>query len=253
MPFATLMYHEIREKQMFQPGQPSPIDVKQDYNDQLPSPLFVTLENFKDQMRYLYENHYHTLTLQQIIDYYYNETELPEKSVLLTFDDCYQSVKLYAYPILKNYQFHAVAFVVSGWLNDEKKSFTPEKSVCLTYMDLEEMADVFEFANHTNQFHTRTDTAVSAIMEADDCSLLDDLDQCNKNPIITAKDVFAYPFGLYSDRNVTLLKNEGYRLAFTSEPGKNNVNTNPLLLKRNVIPYFMDMNAFRDIVNEHTL
>lgn len=234
MSFTALMYHEIRENRMLQQGQPSPIDVRQGYEDLLPPPLFVTLENFLAQMEYLYENQYHTLTLKEIMSYYYEGAELPEKSVLLTFDDCFQSIAHYAYPVLRKYQFHAVSFVVTGWLHTERRLFQPEKSVCLTPEDLSEM-------------HTRAGAGVSRMMEAGDRDFSEDLDRCNKSPVIQAKDVFAYPFGLYSDRNIALLKDKGFRLAFTSEAGKNDRNTHPLLLRRYAVPYFMDMKDFRNI------
>ncbi len=54
MGFTTLVYHEIQKMAEFHPEHPSAIDVKQDYNDILPSLLFVTLEHFEEQMRYLH-------------------------------------------------------------------------------------------------------------------------------------------------------------------------------------------------------
>ena len=95
MSFAVLLYHEIRESGMLRRGETSPIEVRQDYDDNLPGPLFVTLESFEEQMTYLAENSFHTLTLAEIIAYYYDHMPLPEKSVLLTFDDCYQSMARY--------------------------------------------------------------------------------------------------------------------------------------------------------------
>lgn len=249
MSFTTLMYHEIRDSNSLTPEQISPIDVRQDYEDNLPSPLFVTLKNFTNQMKYLYENNYHTLTLEEVINYYYKGAKLPEKSILLTFDDCYQSIYHYAYPILKNLKLNATAFVVTGWLNLEEKPFTPEKSVCLTKKNLEEMKDVFEYANHTDQFHTRTNTSLSTIMEVSDEEFLEDLKICNESSILSVKNVFAYPFGLYCDRNVNLLRKNGFNLAFTSENGKNDKSTDPLLLKRNAIPYFIDIETFKNIIN----
>jgi Predicted xylanase/chitin deacetylase len=248
MSFTALMYHEIRKSSMHQPGQASPIKIRQDYEDNLPPPLFVTLENFLAQMEYLHENGFHTLSLSEVKNYYFEGAELPDKSVLLTFDDCYQSSALYAYPALKKYAFHAAAFVVTGWLNGEKKPFDPDSSVCLTAKDLEEMRDVFEYANHTDQFHTRTDAGTSMMMDADDQKFSEDLDRCNENPLIQARDVFAYPFGIYSDRNIALLRRKGFRLAFTSEGGRNDKDTDPLKLKRNVVPYFMDLDAFRTVI-----
>lgn len=248
MSFVTLVYHEIRENIMFHPEQIHPIDVRQNYQDMLPAPLFVTLENFTMQMEYLYENQYHTLSLAEIQNYYYNHVALPEKSILLTFDDCYQSIAQYAYPLLKNYGFHGVGFVVTGWLHSLQTQFQAEKSVCLTSRDLEGMNDVFEYANHTDMFHTRTNPSISQMMEASDLEFSKDLDNCNANPIIQAKDTFAYPFGLYSERNVTLLKEKGFCLAFTTKPGINNRNTDPLLLNRTVIPYFVELNEFQNIL-----
>ncbi len=250
MSFSTLMYHEIRVKSTFDPTHPSSIDVKQAYEDVLPSMLFVTLDHFEEQMTYLHDNNYHTLTLSEVRDYYYHGKRLPEKSVLLTFDDCYQSIKKYAYPILKKYDFHAVAFVVTNWLHDAPKAFHPEKSVCMAESELTDIADIFEFANHTDSFHKRTDATTSILMASSDDEFSKDLDCCNEKAYIQAKDVFAYPFGLYEERNLSLLRKKGFQLAFTSEPGRNHEATDPLLLKRNAVPYFMEHNDFINIISE---
>jgi peptidoglycan/xylan/chitin deacetylase (PgdA/CDA1 family) len=233
---------------MLHPDQSSPIKVRQNYEDNLPSPLFVSLENFQYQMDYLYENGYQTLTLDQITGYYHDGFELPEKSILLTFDDCYQSIARYVYPLLKKYHFNATAFVVTGWLNTNTEPFDPDQSVCLTEEELGAMADVFEYANHTDLFHTRTGMTTSIMMEVSDQELSADLDRCNANPLIKEKTVFAYPFGLYADRNVELLRSKGFKLAFTSDTGRNESNTDPLLLKRNAIPYFITLEDFKKLI-----
>jgi len=233
---------------MFHPDQPHPIEVRQSYEDNLPSILFVTLENFTKQMEYLYENHYHTLTLEELRNFYYNQGVLPEKSILLTFDDCYQSIAHYAYPLLKKFGFHGVAFVVTGWLNRQPSPFRPESSICLTREELEGMKDVFEYANHTNLFHTRSSPSVSRMMEEGSLEISEDLDRCNANPVIGAKDTFAYPFGLYTGQNVALLKEKGFRMAFTTKAGPNGRDTDPLLLNRTVVPYSMEMPVFQDII-----
>jgi peptidoglycan/xylan/chitin deacetylase (PgdA/CDA1 family) len=113
---------------------------------------------------------------------------------------------LYAYPVLKKYRFHAVAFVVTGWLNTHHMPFDPARSVCLTEIDLYSMTDVFEYANHTDRFHTRSDEQTSILMTAGDNEFAEDLRRCSANPLIRSKDVFAYPFDLYSGRNTDLLR-----------------------------------------------
>ncbi len=248
MKFATLMYHEIRKSSEFDPEHASHIDVKQQYNDILPSLLFNTLEHFEQQMHFLHEQKIHTLSTQEIKAFYYEGRPLPQPSVLLTFDDCFQSVKLYAYPILKRYGFHALAFVVTNWLHDVPKDYNSQKSVCLTEKDLWDMSDVFEYANHTHNMHTRTSEGTSAMMTSSNEAFAQDLDQCNQRDIVGVKDVFAYTFGLFCRRNVSLLRQKGFKLAFTSDRGLNDSKTNPLRLKRDVVPYFMELGDFKKIL-----
>ena len=68
----------------------------------------------------------------------------------------------------------------------------------------------FEYANHTKAFHQRTNESTSLMMEASDEEFARDLDLCNE--FVQVKDVFAYPFGLFNDRNVSLLKKKGFVL-----------------------------------------
>lgn len=248
MQFATLMYHELRHSADFDHSRPSAIDVRQGYEAILPAPLFCTVENFREQIAYLSENGYHTLTLGEVKSFYAGELELPERSVLLTFDDCFQSVKKYAYPILKEYGFRAVAFVVTGWLHDSPKPFDPLKSVCMARNELGDIADVFEFANHTHEFHLRFGPDSSSLTKASDDQLRLDLEACNRFDGIGAHDVFAYPFGVYEARNVELLRREGFKLAFTTEPGRNGNNDDPLQLNRYTVPYYMDLKSFASLL-----
>ena len=71
----------------------------------MPAPLFIMLDQFEEQMEFLYRENFHTLTLAEVRDYFYRGKNIPEKSVLITFDDCFQSMKQYAYPVLKNTAF----------------------------------------------------------------------------------------------------------------------------------------------------
>lgn len=247
MSFHTILYHEIREAAAFDPFCPSPIEVKQNYQDALPAPLFVTLEGFKEQMSLLKEQGIHTLTLEEVRDFYYKDKNLPEKSILITFDDCYQALKHYAYPVLKEHGFHGVVFTVTGWLNSEPKAFQPDKSICLAKEELAGMEDVFEYANHTHHFHMRTDIKTSRLMTDTDEAFAADLAVCNSYSLISAKDTFAYPFGLFEERNVRLLNREHFKLAFTCINGSNEKDTNPLRLKRNVIPYSADLDTFKSL------
>lgn len=54
---------------------------------------------FKEQIAYL-KRHYHFISMEMLIDAFENNTPLPEKSVLLTFDDAYADHYTYVFPVL---------------------------------------------------------------------------------------------------------------------------------------------------------
>jgi peptidoglycan/xylan/chitin deacetylase (PgdA/CDA1 family) len=244
--FRTLMYHEIIKREDYNPDNYLGIDVKQDYKDILPQVLFAFKEEFEKQMEYLYDNGYTTLKLQQVIEYYYNDKPLPEKSVLLTFDDMYKSQLLYVYPVLKKYGFNAVGFVTLDWLFDEPKEYSTVRSVCLSKEELNLMSDVFEYANHTKALHTRKDN-LTAIQTADKDVFMKDLKACDD--FVDVKNIFAYPFGAFIEENLEWLREAGTLLAFTSEGGKNTKEKDPLRLYRNAVILHFGLDSFKEIIN----
>lgn len=248
--FKVLMYHEIISKDNFQYSKYKGIKVKQNYEDALPPALFHCLESFEEEMKFLYDEGYVTLSLNDIIDFYYNKKPLPNKAILLTFDDMYKSVLINAYPILKKYKFHAVGFLVRDWIFDEVQKNSMDYSVCLSYEELDMMKDVFEYANHTKALHTRAN-GKTALQSVDKETFVKDIKDCEE--IVTTKNVFAYPFGVYNEENIKNLKELGFLLAFTTEGGKNDISTNPFKLHRNGVFLDYDLEKFKVILNEKTV
>lgn len=87
----VLMYHNIAEE---------------------PNDMTVTPETFRMHMETLAENGYTAVTLDDMVNYVYYGGELPEKPVLITFDDGYYSNYEYAYPVLSELGMKAVIFTV---------------------------------------------------------------------------------------------------------------------------------------------
>lgn len=86
--------------------------------------LSVSLKNFERQIRGLAENGYKTITANEFSDFMQGKITLPEKSVLLTFDDGYLDNWVYAHPVLKRYGLNAVLFAITGLIgNGEVRSY----------------------------------------------------------------------------------------------------------------------------------
>ena len=222
------MYHEIVPRTQI-PRVGRPVDVYQRYADLLPRRLFVEADAFEAQMRFLKQSDVHTLTLSKVRDFYDSGTPLPPRSVLLTFDDLYQSVRERAYPVLQELGFHAVGFVVHDWVFPEPQPLAEELSRTLSWPELESMRDVFEYANHSAALHTRGEHGTGVERAPRDLLVRDAARAAHR---LDAPSVYAYPFGSYTDQTVRWLAEVGMSLAFTTKPGYNTETTPRLELHR---------------------
>jgi biofilm PGA synthesis lipoprotein PgaB len=76
----------------------------------------VSTENLIKQFDWLQDNGYHVVNVQALFDAQVAKKKLPEKSVLLTFDDGYASVFEKVFPLLKRYHYPAVIGLVGSWM-----------------------------------------------------------------------------------------------------------------------------------------
>jgi peptidoglycan/xylan/chitin deacetylase (PgdA/CDA1 family) len=97
-----LMYHYIRV---------NPVE-----HDRLGFALSVTPADFAAQMSWLARNGYHPITTDDLFAYLGGSRGLPNRPVILTFDDGYADFYNTALPILRSHDFTAVAYVVSGFI-----------------------------------------------------------------------------------------------------------------------------------------
>jgi peptidoglycan/xylan/chitin deacetylase (PgdA/CDA1 family) len=108
---------------------------------------------FEKQMRYLHDNGYETITLDDLTRWQYGHKAIPRKAVVITFDDGDRSVYDYAFPILKKYGFKATYFVITAHVGRQWEGLE-----LLTWSQLREMKEsgVFEIASHTNDLHYKS-------------------------------------------------------------------------------------------------
>lgn len=248
MSFNALVYHEIKDKLDVNSVVAKPLKAANGYAINLPPALFLNSADFKAQMTYLVEANFHFLTMAEIRQFYEDGRDLPAKSILITFDDAFQSLKAVAYPILKERGIKATLFVVSGWAFDQAPAaYDPSRSQVLSWQEIDELSDVFEFANHTHELHQLVEPGVNGVMTASLAELKADLDRCQA--YVQHQDTFAYPFGFYNEQLVSHLETLGFRYAFTTKVGVNNRQTPTLLLNRSLVYTQMPFEQFKKIVH----
>ena len=80
----------------------------------------VTPSNFVRQIDWLRNNGYYFISVDQYLAARKGQNTLPPKAILLTFDDGYQSVYQYAFPVLKMFKIPAVIALVGNWLEQKE-------------------------------------------------------------------------------------------------------------------------------------
>jgi biofilm PGA synthesis lipoprotein PgaB len=140
--FTLLSYHEISEK-----------------SETLDASYAVTPANFEAQVQWFIKNGYHFINVDAILKYRKNGKPLPDKAVLMTFDDGYASVYNNAFPIIKKYKVPVVIALVGSWLEaKETADFNGEmiaREKFLSQPQLKEMvrSGLVEIASHTHSLH----------------------------------------------------------------------------------------------------
>lgn len=205
----------------------------------------LSVESFEEQMKLLYEHGYKTITLGQLESFLKGNIKLPKKSVMITFDDGYLSNYAYAYPILKRYGYTAAIFMITDLIPSAPQFFNPDILNYMSWSEMEKSEDCFEFAAHTHNLHHLNDKNLSFLVSQPKSVIENDL-RLNKQLLNTV--YFAYPFGQYNRTTVTLLKQLGYHMAFTTKPGYVKPGDAPYELRRFSINPTVSTDGFKRMV-----
>lgn len=199
--------------------------------DSLYHSLSLTPQEFEEQIRYLSEQGYHSITPDQLMAYLRHGKSLPDKPVLITFDDGYRDNYTNAFPILKKYGFTATIFLVTGLVGHDPRFLTWEQAG--------EMQQAgFVFGSHTVHHAALTKLGQDeAFAELTESSL--EIEQ----RLGTRPRYFAYPTGAYNLQTAELVQKAGYRAAFTIRYGEVGLNSDFYALER--IPLFKMAHSFR--------
>lgn len=140
--------------------------------------LVTPVETFEKYLKVLQRDHYVTITLKELYEYLIGLRSLPEKSVVLTFDDGYLDNWVNVYPLLKKYGMRAVVWISQDFVEtgrncrpimqenqkNQPKQANPEDIGYLNENEIVEMdrSGIFEIGCHCKT-HTRIFTSNKVI------------------------------------------------------------------------------------------
>ena len=103
----------VKEVKMVHPSG-IPVLMYHKVGDDKDNDAVIREDLFREQMKFLKDNGYNPLTMEQLYEYVVNGAAVPEKPVVLTFDDGYADTYSIVYPIMKEYGFPATVFINPG-------------------------------------------------------------------------------------------------------------------------------------------
>lgn len=165
--------------------------------------LLVWPSNFDSQMKYLKDNGWTTITLDDLVAAFKNPAGLPAKPIILTFDDGYTDFYTNAWPILQKYNLKATLYVLGRG---------PEKDAN-AYMSAAEIRELAQSPLITVASHTQDHAYLKGRSEL--FQRYEIVRSKERLEEVTGKPVrhFAYPYGAFDDVSLKLVKEAGYETA----------------------------------------
>lgn len=217
-------------------------------------------EELEQDLRYLKAQGYETVTAEDVIRFVYEGTPLPQKPIMLTFDDGYYSNFVYACPLLQQYGMKGVLSVIGQYTDEYSR--TGEENPNYSHVTWEHCREMIrtgtmELQNHTYGMHRFSGTRQGCTKKRGEtlwqyhAALLQDLKKLQlrfQQETNYLPRAFTYPFGLVSPESMEVLKELGFLAAFTCTEGINTISPdNPdglYQLKRYLRPSGMESALF---------
>lgn len=161
----------------------------------------VDTATFEKQLIYLQDNGYTTMTFKDLADKVHAGLPVPEKTVVLTFDDGLDNQYATAFPLLKKYNMTATFFVYTIVVGHKK---------FMTWDNIIEIDKAgFEIASHTRNHENLQKTTDPQVLDIEITGSKKTIEEKIGHPVYT----LAYPFYAHTESVYPLVKAAGYTAA----------------------------------------
>ncbi len=218
---------------MLPKGKSVPVLMYHSISYQKDNPVRIPIKKFEEQLKYLKDNGYYTITLTDLYDYFMTDTPIPKKSVVLTFDDGYVDNYTAMLPALRKYNFKATIFVITSAIDKNVNYLTSKQLIEMEKygVDIESHT-----VNHENLKDMPKDKQLATLIKSKK-----DLEKLLNKQV----NYFAYPYGGYSKTSIEAVREAGYKMAITTDGRWSSKSDGILSLHRVYISSFHDMKEFK--------
>jgi len=185
--------------------------------------LAVKPETFECQMRFLRNNRYNVITLEELATLIKDKKKIPPRTIIITLDDGYRDNYTYAFPVLKKYNLCATIFIIVneiGRPQDDRLSWDQVKIM--------QDSGLIIFGSHA--LGPEPLTKIKSEEELKNQVFLSK--QILEQKLGKKVNAFSYPEGRFNAKIRQLVIDAGYKVAVATNPGKGYPGDDIFALKR---------------------
>jgi len=182
------------------------------------SRIHISYDTFSTHISTLLNWCYYPITMDDLVQFFYNDIDLPSKALLVTFGNGYKDIFTKALPVLKRFNIPAHIFLVSDFLEKEfdlNNSGEPDvrnKLLSLTDIIKLKKTGLISFGSHS-----RTHKKLTELSDEDLHNEIAGSKFKLEKLIGTEIPSFCYPFGIFNNRIIQSVSDAGYKFAFIPE------------------------------------
>lgn len=168
---------------------------------------FIFKDNLERKLNILIDNGYTTITTKDLYDNWAYGKELPEKPVLLTFDDGYASHFTFVKNLLTRLKVKATFYIIQDRL--EMRIYS---------RDLYGLKELYESGQEIG-VHTYSHPDLTKLSYEEMYKEISSCKDFLESELDIKVDTFSYPFGIYNDEVIKAVKELGFKTAVTTKEG----------------------------------
>jgi len=192
----------------------------------------ISPQHFAQHMSALAQSNWQAISVNDFMAWRHGKKVLPKKAFLISFDDGFKGVYEHAWPVLRQYHWPAVMFLVSKLIGQDDSWSKDENPDGRTYPILNR-TEIAEMAQGGFSFHghSRNHRDLTTLNESD---LIDETEGCKAelNLLDIPCRYFAYPYGRFGEREMSAVKAAGFEAAFSVQPGFNRPDVDMFRIRR---------------------
>ena len=232
-------------RRTFKSGLTLPIIMYHQVRNDKAGDMIISKGKLEEELAYLKRNGYVSVSPEEWLAYCDGKLALPEKIVMLTFDDGWKSQFENALPLLNKYGFKGVFYVYPDFVGG---------SAAMNWDMIKKLAK----AGHTVGCHSMTHPKLAPAEQYESKrdykkrlkeEIFASADKISEKTGIDALD-FCFPYGYYSQEVIDMLEDAGYRSAMTVNAGKNDAGSDPFTLSRYQVNQSTALSTFVSWLNE---